>query len=245
MLTRLAGGVQRRCMTRPQVRPAWVFAPVLALMAAGGSCTSVSTKIQSFPDSAFRGHVYKRLLVVADLPHLDQQTEMETVFAKHFEAMGVTCLRSIDLLPPTREHPDEDFFLAVRENQIDGVLRVQQTEYYEEHAYVPPKSKTRTTGTFSGNTFHYGGMSNAVGHANAVSRTRTTGGYYVNQPCVRHRVDLCDVATRKIAWIGSAFTEGDASAEFSDLVDSLAEETARTLNNDGLLQTKTSTRPGP
>ena len=194
------------------------------------------TEIHSFVDPDFREHSYRKLVVRVDVDQLDQRDAAETVFAKILAKQGVQCLRTLDLLPPTRESSDEQFKQAVAQSAADGVLTVRVTEQYEDEVYVPPSSTTYTTGTAWGNTYYRRGRGPAYGTFDSTTYTTTSGGYTTTQPRVRHKVQLWDVQTGKVAWIGGAFTEGDSRCGYEQLMTSLAKKVAETLKSEGLVK---------
>ena len=118
----------------------------------------------------------------------------------------------------------------------DGVLIVRLTEYSEEEVYVPPSSSTYTTGTAWGDTYYRHNRAYSYGTVDSTSHTTTTGGYTYTKPRVRHEVQLWDVQTGKVAWIGGAFTEGDGRSGYEQLMTSLAKKVAEMLKTEGLLK---------
>lgn len=205
----------------------------IALLAIVGAflCTSgcASTKMRSFPDPDFAGHEYRCILIAAQLKNLDQKADAEEIFVDEFSDLDMTCIRSLDVLLPTREYADEDLFDILKEHHVDGVLVVRETEYYEEEKYIPESSTTTTNSNLSATTFYYGGTAYTQGTGRGTSHTSKSGGYYVRKPRVRHHVELYDVKSRSTAWVGAAFTKGNSKAKFKHLIESLAEETAKTF----------------
>jgi hypothetical protein len=220
-------------MTAPTKKKiTFAFPSLLVLLAALPGCAS--TKMHTFTDPDFVGYRCSRLLVAARLPHLDQQAEAEDIFLSKLAPTDLTCTRSVDILPPTRQFSDEEMFAVLAEKNIGAVLAIRETEYYEDQVYVPESSTTSTYGNLSANTYYYGNTASTYGSMNATSYTHKSGGHYVSVPRVRHELELYDVATRKVVWIGGAFTKGNSRAGFKTLVSALASETRRAFERDGL-----------
>lgn len=205
-------------------------------MVAVAGCAS--TEMRAFTDPDFKGHTFKRLLISGRLEHLDQQAEAEDIFVKKFADLDVVCTRSLDVLLPTREFSDDEMFDVLRRNNIDAVLVLRETQYYEEQKYVPESSHTRTHGTLSANTYYHGNMAHTHGSMRATSYTHKSGGYYVSLPRVRHQLELYDVASKRVVWISGTFTRGNSLAGFNALVKSVADETVEALVKDGLVRKK-------
>lgn len=185
---------------------AWL---ALMVMMCGGCA---STKLHGFVDPDFRDHRYSRLLVAVQLDHLDQRDDAENEFVKRLRERRVECLRALDVLPPTREYDDQQFREALAGAQVEAVLIVRETEYYEDEYYVPPSSSTYTTGNLSANTYYHGNTASTLGTVRSTSHTTTSGGYSYRKPRVRHEAQLWDVETGRMAWVGSTFTRGNAYA---------------------------------
>lgn len=206
---------------------------LLGLVIICSGCAS--TKMHSFVDPDFRDHSYERLMVAVQIENLDQRDDAETIFTEELAGTGVRCQRSLDVLPPTRQYDDDEFGTALADAGIDGLLIVRMTEYYEDEYYVPPSSTTSTTGSLSANTYYYGNTANTSGTLNATSYTTTTGGHTYTKPRVRHEVQLWDVQSGRMAWIGCTFTRGNAYARFKHLMSSLADEIKETLQEECLI----------
>lgn len=216
---------------------------LLIPVGAGSGCAS--TEMRTFTDPDFKDYHCKHVLVAVRLPHLDQQADAEDVFLKKFADTDVRCSRSVDILPPTRQFSDEEMFAVIAEQGIGSVLIIRETQYYEDQVYIPESSTTNTYGTLSANTYYHGNTASTYGSLNATSYTHKSGGYYVSKPRVRHELELYDVASRKVAWIGGAFTRGNAKANFKTLITALASETVKMFKKDGLAHEATGTKPGP
>lgn len=200
-------------------------------------CTGcATTKMHSFVDPDFKAHSYENLMISVQVDQLDQRDDAETLFVKRMSKAQVRCVRALDVLPPTREYNDEQFMGALKEANCDGVMIVRMTQYYEDEYYVPQQSTTTTTGTLSSNTYYHGNSATTSGVMNARSHTSTFGGYTYKEPRVRHELQLWDVKSGKMAWIGGTFTKGNRYARFNHLISSLAEEARDALEQEGLVR---------
>ncbi|MFQ5424936.1 MAG: hypothetical protein ACE5F9_13280 [Phycisphaerae bacterium] len=184
-----------------------------------------STKMRSFVDPDFRGKVYERVLIAPMYTDLEQRETAEAKFVDAFEESVAECVPSMTIMLPTRKYTDDQLFSLLSDRSVDAVLFVRQTDYYEDVS-----STTTTSGTLSANTFYYGQSANTYGTMQSTSRTRQT-----RKPRVRHELNLYDVDTRRMAWLGTSFTRGNAYARFKHLVQSLAEDAVDVLLHDGLI----------
>ena len=177
----------------------------LASFALLGGC--VPTAIKSFVDPEFRGSTFERLLVVGQYPHLDETAAAESDFGRDLARHGVTALRGLDLMPPTRTFDQDQVFRIAREQRVQGVLLVRRTSIHEREVWVPPGAMDEWS----------------------------SPGYYASYLNVRHRLELRDVETGKLAWVASTLTRGTAADEYARVISSLAQAAVRQLAQDGLI----------
>ncbi|MCH8854374.1 MAG: hypothetical protein IID41_17240 [Planctomycetes bacterium] len=196
---------------------------VFAVVLLCSGCAS--TKMRSFADPQFKGHQYKRIVVAARLEHLDLQADAEDIFVKKFSKLDGEFIRSLDVLPPTREYDDDGLFSTLREHNVDAVLILRQTAYDEDVS-----TYSTSHGSLSANTYYYGPNATTYGSTSGSTTTHT-----IRKPRVRHQVELYDVATKKMAWIGGSLTRGNAYARFKNLMDALARETRNELLDHGFV----------
>ena len=184
-----------------------------------------STKMRSFVDPDFRDKVYDRILIAPMYTDLEQREKAEEKFVDAFDESVAECVPSLTIMLPTRKYTDDQLFGLLSDSNVDAVLFVRQTDYYEDVS-----STTTTSGTLSANTFYYGQTANTYGTMRSTSHTTQT-----RKPRVRHELNLFDVDTRRMAWLGTSFTKGNAHARFKHLVESVAEDTVDALLDDGLI----------
>jgi len=210
-------------------------AAILGCMVLSSGCAT--TEMHSFVDPDYREKTFNRIMVCVQLDKLDQRDRAETILAKRLAGSDVHVSRGLDVIPPTRQYDDVRFHAALVAAQVEGVLLVQMTDYYEDEYYVQPTTTTYSTGNLTANTYYYGRSAYTYGTGNSTSRTMTTGGYTYVKPRVRHEAELWDVETGKMAWIGGTFTRGNAQARFDHLMGSVANQIRKTLEAEGLVRT--------
>lgn len=209
-----------------------IITAALALLATG----CATTEMHSFVDPEFRGQTYSRIMVTVQTEQLDHRDDFESIFVKQLSKSQVHCLRGLDVIPPTREYDDEQLQAALTKANVDGLLIVRMTQYYEDEYYVPQTSTSYTAGNLNAKTYYYGNRAHTTGSVNSRTNTVTSGGYTYTKPRVRHEAQLWDVASGKMAWIGGTFTKGNAYAGARDLISALAGEMKKTFEAEGLVK---------
>ncbi|MCZ6653910.1 MAG: hypothetical protein O7D91_12900 [Planctomycetota bacterium] len=187
-----------------------------------------SSRMRSVANPQFKGRQYERILVASRAPHLDQQADAEDIFIKKLSKTDAECLRSLDVIFPGREYTDAELFSTLRQNKVDAMLIVRQTDYYEDEI-----TYSQTYGHLSATTYYHGHFDQTQGYAGGSTTTRT-----IRKPRVRHQVELYDVASKQVAWMGGSFTKGNAYARFKNLMDALASETRKELLAHGFVVKK-------
>ncbi len=184
-----------------------------------------SSRMRSVASPQFKGRQYKRILIASRAPHLDQQADAEDIFVKKLSKTNTECLRSLDFIFPGREYTDAELFSTLRQNKVDAMLIVRQTDYYEDEI-----TYSQTYGHLSATTYYYGHFDQTQGYAGGSTMTQT-----IRKPRVRHQVELYDVASKEVAWMGGSFTKGNAYARFKNLMKALASETRKELLAHGFV----------
>ena len=98
----------------------------------------------------------------------------------------------------------------IEAHAINCLLELVLLDSSSERGYVPPSYVTTPT---------YGG-----GY-----QTITSGGYSYSKESTNFEIKLYDIETGEVAWMATAFTGGDAFANWYTLFDSLAKKTVETL----------------
>ena len=190
------------------------------------------TRMTAFLDPDFRSQSYRRLLIAPSYKHLDQRNYAECRFTRAFAETNTQALPSLQILLPTREYSDEEFFDLLHRHHIDAVLLIRVTEIYEELRYLPETYSAPTHGYLSAGLFARPRRL----HTPEYYPPLPTGGYYLKSPRVRHEIILYDVASKRPAWIADALTAGDMYSQFKTLIKSLVESTLENLTRNGLIR---------
>ncbi len=223
---------RRRRSAPPPLRRSILLASILILIATPGCASS---RMRSFLDPDFSDHRYKNILIAARFENLDQRADAEDIFLQQFAKIDAQVTRSVEVLLPTREYDDREFFEILDGREIDAVVLVWETDYWEEEEYSAQTSMSHTSGTLSASTYQHGGYATTHGSVHGTTHTQTWGGHPVRKPRMRHKIELYDVASRRLAWTGGSLTKGSAYAGFKDLMHALAKETRGELLQQGLL----------
>lgn len=198
-----------------------------------GGCAS--TRMTSFKDPDYQVTRFKRILVVANTSDLERRLYFESKMVDVLLDAGVFALEGYRLFPPTRDlSPEQKVALLVRDS-IDSYLAISVGESGIEQVYIPPTGSTTTTkGTASivGDRLNY----------EQKSKTTIEGGYTFSKPWAEFTVELVDVTYGRRAWIASAFTGGNAFANFNTVINSFCNETLERLAQDRLVETESEKR---
>ena len=230
-------GLDRHIVTQ------FVRLALLAPLVAG----CATTQITSVRDPQFREVNYKRIIVWAPFTDLNKRADAENAFAVELKLRGVDAATAFAVFPPTRTYSNDDINAGLAKDEVNGVLELSMTDFSVETTYVPGKSTTtgsadvsgNSTGTLYGNS--YSGYSS--GTVNWTQTTRQDPGYYINKPNVAFEVRLIDVATGGTAWLATSKTRGNAWANWTTLMGSLASSAVGRLVADGVVRpAKVATR---
>jgi hypothetical protein len=138
-------------------------------------------------------------------------------------------MEGMNLFPPTRTLTDEQKIDLLLQNNIDSYIVVGVGETGTQQVYIPQTgSSTKTKGSVNvyGNTGTY----------QEKSTTTTYGGYTVSKPWVQFDAKFFDVSNGQNAWVASAFTGGNAYANFNTVVNSFSSKTVEQLIKDGVVR---------
>lgn len=189
---------------------------LLALPLVMAGCAT--TRVTGYTDPEFMGRTYKSTAVFANTDRLEDAAHLEEVTCRVFAAHGVTCAKMTELFPPTRAHTTEDVYSTLSQRGIESVLVLtMRGDNAQSHVAFLQSFGTATA---------YGEYSSAYGTTIPVRQTTRSS---------RSRAELLDCATRNIAWIGDANTEGRGRFGTSDskFRGSLAKGTVVTLIRAG------------
>lgn len=199
---------------------------VAALIGFGGCA---STSMTSFTDPSYRTTTFSRILVIANLSDLQWRQRIESRLVQEFRENGIFAMEGMNLFPPTRDLTDQEKIDLLVQNRIDSYIVVDVGETGTQQVYIPQTgSSTKTEGTVSiyGNTATY----------REKSKTTTYGGYTVSIPWAKFDAKLFDVSNGQNAWVASAFTGGNAYANFNTVINSFCGKTVEQLVKDGIVK---------
>lgn len=203
---------------------------IAALFGFGGCA---STSMTSFTDPAYRATNFSRVLVVVNLSDLQWRQRIESRMVEEFRDKGIFALEGMNLFPPTRDLTDEQKVDLLLQNGIDSYLVIGVGETGTQQVYIPQTgSSTKKEGNVSvyGNTATY----------REKSTTTTYGGYTVSKPWANFDAKLFDVSNGQNAWVASAFTGGNAYANFNTVINSFCGKTVEQLIKDGVVKKGTA-----
>lgn len=207
---------------------------LLPVLAVSTGCAS--TRMRSFADPDFKDQAFENLVVAVRFRNLDQQADAEDIFVRKFSKIQGTCRRSLDIILPTRKYSDDELFKVLQEHDIDGVMMIWETDYWEDERRTPQITTSHSSGSFSANTYYSRNNASTYGSGQQTTYSFTSGGDTITLPRVRHKVELFDVSTKKMAWTGGSLTKGNGYARFHNLIDALATETKKELLRHGLIK---------
>jgi len=198
-------------------RRALALALAPCLLLAG--CISVDIASQTAPE--FRGHLFLRTLVVADVGMLHERTLAEDLIVKRLTSRRVDALRSLDVVFGADTLPEEAFLQHAAEAGADAVLILRVREEGELSRYFP----TSTDSTF------YSEQDGVL-----VGQTSTHAYGTAIHPWATFRATLIETATGRTAWFADATADGTSSSSSGDLVKSVSEKVVERLVADGILK---------
>lgn len=210
-----------------------VMSLVLTLMLHAAGCAT--TDIESFVDPDFRSATFHRILVSPSYDDLQMRATLERQMVAALKARGCDAVGALDVFAPTREFTDEQLYDKLTAGGFDAVMHIDLTDAYVEEQYIPEQTIVRNEGFLTANTLFGRRRPGGFSRFQETTFVTTTGGYIVRSPRMRHRITLYDAGSRRLAWMATTFTAGDADTPFKRLAGSLAESVAGRLKIDGLI----------
>ena len=187
-----------------------------------------STNITSFTDPDYRATHFSRILVVANVADLEWRNRIESRLVQELTKQGAFAIKGIELFPPTRDLDDEEKINRLLHNRIDSYITIDVGETGTQEVYIPQTSSTtKTTGSVN--------VTGSSATYREKSRTTTSGGYTVSKPWAKFTTKLFDVSSGVNAWVATAFTGGNAYANFNTVVNSFCDKIVQQLLRDGLV----------
>jgi len=184
----------------------------IVLMLAFFGCAT--TKITGFSDPEYSNRTYSSTVVLASNLGLENAAELESKICNKFMEHGINCYSFLTIFSPTREYTADSIFASLSERGIDSLIMLTAGGDYS-----------------SSQIFAYQAYGSAYSHGGSVSAQATSiplRSYYRESEM---RIILIDSATREVAWLGDAKTEGKGMANITDSAfqTSLSSEIVRVL----------------
>jgi hypothetical protein len=192
--------------------------PALALVLVA-SCAR--TSMTSLPAPDLGGRSFRTILVVGHFADLKLRQETEARFVS-MNGGPVRFIASTSVLFPGREFTQDEIASILKTNNVDATLVISPEDAGSRTGYVPP---TYTSGC-------------TLVTSNGCQQVTTTtrGGYAYSKPWAQFTAQLYDVQTGKVVWYASSNTRGNAYANSTILVRSMADKTIERLVEDGLIR---------
>ena len=185
------------------------------------------TRLTRVQDPEFVGKSFSMPAVYAAINDMQQRQLVEESMVSELERKRVRALATIHLFPPTKSYTPEERREALASHGVDCLI-VIASEWGTTEEYVPVSSSTtRTTGSaqISGNQATF----------ESQSRTQYHGGYYVDKPWAKADFAVVDLASGRMAWLGTSETKGNAFATFDTIRESYAKVVTKRMMADQLL----------
>jgi hypothetical protein len=186
------------------------------------------THVTSFTDPQYQGSSFGSVIILGDNMGLDERQTVENTARKLFQAKGITSLRALDIIPPTRTYSKDEFNRAIRATGVQTILVIALTGKDTSETYIPstyiPGSTYGTVSTL-GNTSYISIYQNP-GY--------TVGGYSVSKPHSAYAIALYDVNTDAMIWKADARSAGGATTRWKKLAKAVTLKAVKKLLRDGL-----------
>jgi len=205
------------------------IALIILLIVSCSAC--VKTKLTTYRDPAYAsGYFLGKVLVAAQGLPLAERNAVESSFVEQFQTTNVIAVRSLDLMPPTRQLSPEDIKRVIENNGIDSILSMTDYTKGTDTAYVP---QTHVPGQSTSTVTFYGNM--------AYVNTQTTpgytyGGFNVRKPRYSYTLSLFDTSNSSIVWTASGDAKGSAASGIDEFGHSTAASTLTKMVEEGLLR---------
>ncbi|MFA6074583.1 MAG: hypothetical protein WCV63_00245 [Negativicutes bacterium] len=187
-----------------------------AIFVAG--CDPYNVEIVTFKDPQFVNMRYAQVMVCVNNNDLIIKKTFENEIKFNLQKYGVRSITDSEMFPPTRSYSESERLQALKHDGYDAYLVLAIDDYKVDKNNVAPTSQV-TTGqvTQNGNNTNY------------VQQTQLVGGYTETNMNVTYSAKLFDVATNKVAWMGTMKMATDM--EYYTNRQILASETGKMLIN--------------
>ncbi|WP_428311762.1 hypothetical protein [Hydrocarboniphaga sp.] len=190
----------------------------LLLVVSLSGCAT--TTITGFTDPDYRSKSYKNFVVVTPNLNLEYSSLLQGKVCSAIQAKNASCVRGLDLFPPTRTFDNASIIQKLTENKIDGYLLL---------TYGGGSTQSQQVGTLAyGSATVFANTISAYGSSTPVMSFSRSDGY---------GVVLIDTQSYNKAWVGGTRTQAQGLANITDDVftGSLADQIAYELQRAGHL----------
>lgn len=202
---------------------AFLLLAICSLCALGMvGCTGSSASkryITSFVDPDFFGKRYTWLAVHYQTSDLEYRYALEEAVVHELREKKGSAMLSSGLILPTRTWDSAAIQNALTSAGFDGYLRIVETDRWTETYHVPIQEKTTVKREAEQEKIpNYKGRGEQRNDSvikvteTETSTTTTTGGYTGETLYRRVRIELIDLATGRIAWVGTTTIAGSITA---------------------------------
>ncbi|MGE3801640.1 MAG: hypothetical protein AB7H80_11520, partial [Candidatus Kapaibacterium sp.] len=183
--------------------------PALLSIGCSSSKVQISRYMTSFPDPDFLGKNYNQLAVYYNSSSLYERQYVETCLVEQLRERGVTALPSSTIIPPTRQWDSARIHEAMVNARIDGYLHIVEIERSVDSTWVPVEeiSQTKKEGEekkVPGKKSNEEKQDTVIRYTEVETTTTSTrGGYWQTSLWRGFRVELIDLPSNRIAWLGT------------------------------------------
>lgn len=199
-----------------------------AVFVAG--CDPYDVEVATFKSPDFASMRYSRVLVCVDSKDLITKKNFENELKYNFLKYSVRAATDSETFPPTNTYTEADRLQTMKRDGFDAYLVLAIDDYKVDKHQVAPTSQWTT-----------GQIKQDGDNTTYVQQTQQVGGYTETNMKVTYSAKLFDVATNKVAWMGTMKMSTDSEYYTNSQV--LASETAKALVNklvtDNMLNSKT------
>ncbi|MCP4705223.1 MAG: hypothetical protein GY865_11485 [candidate division Zixibacteria bacterium] len=210
------------------------YLPLLLFLLLLVSC-STSTSIVRVKDESIGNPHYKNILISAPYDDLEIKSDVENVFADEVKNPSVKTYRAIDILPPLREYSMDEIRQRLNEKDIDLILVIAVTDFWETHSKLPDQSVTKTK---SGSTVNAYGSYLSI-DTKGTSTTTHYPGLKLSQSNVKLDTRLFEIGPKDslyMIWRANSTTSGNYFTPKSKVMRDAATKIGVSLTADGILE---------
>lgn len=225
------------------------FVLVIVLSICFVSC-GTKTSIVSISDESYKGSGFMTVAVSAPYEDLQIRSGIESLFKRALTNAQTRVFRAMDILPPLRAYSDSQFAEVMEMHEIQCVLVVGITDYWQTYYSTPGKLTTKTKQSSSSSfqslsqwdgLFGVRTTGTATSSSASTSTTHYTPGITLSQSNVSLDVRMFVFGPEGEAipiWRANSTTSGDYFTAESKVFFDAANRVNTALRNDGILKSR-------